>query len=99
MINTQDLQDEIFRVQWIPARGSDREVQIGRLHALNYCIKKRLEGFTLSDFMDDFESCSKEFRNPNFDYEKGYMAGLRFNLIKMEELENERLREVKGSSI
>ncbi|MCJ0224499.1 hypothetical protein JY758_13025 [Clostridioides difficile] len=83
----KDLEDRLFLLRFTTVDEVDWDVKFGQISALEFCIDKHKEGWTLEQFKENLEK--QKSKNMYGDYADGFMSVLRRNIKDMEGLENE----------
>lgn len=83
------LEDEVFKATWADCTGDAHDFRKGYKESLEFCIRKKLEAWTIDNFKTDLEQTKENSKSMYGPYKDGIIAGLQFNINKMEEQTNE----------
>ncbi|MCC0643858.1 MULTISPECIES: hypothetical protein [unclassified Clostridioides] len=78
----KDLEDRLFLLNFMIADEMDWDEKFGQISALESCIEKHKEGWTLEQFKEHLEKHKSE--NMYGDYIDGFMSVLKRNVREME---------------
>ncbi|MEG2789122.1 MAG: hypothetical protein RR942_15020 [Romboutsia sp.] len=80
------IQDELLMAKWLSRyTGPDYESNWGFKSAIQFCLDKREEGWTLQEFIDNRNNLIEEYRNVEGPYKDGYLYGLKLNIKEFNE--------------
>ncbi|HBG8733251.1 TPA: hypothetical protein KRJ07_003323 [Clostridioides difficile] len=77
----KDLEDRLFFSKFTIVDEIDWDERFGEISALEFCIDKHKEGWTLKQFKENLE---KQSKNMYGDYINGFMSVLKRNIKDME---------------
>ncbi|HBH3639400.1 TPA: hypothetical protein KSK26_001223 [Clostridioides difficile] len=78
----KDLEDRLFFSKFTIVDEIDWDEMFGQILALEFCIDKHKEGWTLEQFKENLEK--QKSKNMYGDYVDGFMSVLRRNIKDME---------------
>ncbi|HBG6315180.1 TPA: hypothetical protein KRL35_003927 [Clostridioides difficile] len=78
----KDLEDRLFLLRFTTVDEVDWDVKFGQISALEFCIDKHKEGWTLEQFKENLEK--QKSKNMYGDYVDGFMSVLERNIKDME---------------
>lgn len=79
-----NIENELFKAKWLGANtGPDYESNWGFKSAIQFCLDKREEGWSLQDFIDNKKQLEEEYKNIEGPYLDGYMYGIKLNIEEL----------------
>lgn len=78
------IENELLKAKWLSRyAGPDYESNWGFKSAIQFCLDKREEGWSLQEFIDNKERLAEQYKDVEGPYKDGYMYGLKLNIEEL----------------